>query len=66
MTCEKSFLRDQSKHWKIAFVSNFPEAEKNAKMESIETAVYNHGFADATCTKWMNSLLKWKDERSEK
>ncbi len=63
MTCEKSFLRDQAKHWQIAYVSNLSEKDKNARMESIETAVYNHGYADSTCKKWMTDLLKWKDSR---
>ena len=64
--CEKSYLRDQAKHWQIAFISNLSEKSKNERMESIETAVYNHGFTDATCTRWMNNLLERKDRRGEK
>ena len=66
MTCEKSLLRTQSKHWKIVYVSNLSRKEKEARILSIEKAVYNHGFADSTTKKWMKNLLKWRDEYQSK
>lgn len=61
--CEKSFLRAKATDWKVASVSNLSELDKIAKLESIGTAVYNHGYANSTCKKWMTDLLKWRDAR---
>ena len=64
--CEKSFLNSRTKHWQIAYVSNMPREQKNKRMESIEKAIYNSGYSDATCKKWMENLLKWKDKIDSK
>ena len=55
MTCEKSFLRVLKKHWQVAYVSNLSEADKKARLKSIEKAVEKHGFAESTVKKWMEA-----------
>ena len=62
MTCEKSLLRDQKKHWQIAYISNLSDSEKKDRMESIEKAVEKR-FAESTVKKWKKELLKWKEDR---